>query len=513
MTDLVGRVARRIDRDALVTPGDTLLVAVSGGADSLVLLHVLTQLREALALRLHVATLDHGLRGTVGADDAAFVRQTAESWGISVTVGRADVRAQAGQRHLSLEEAARQVRYAFLLRVARHIGAWRVAVAHNRDDQAETVLMHLIRGSGLSGLRGMLPATPLDAYHLLEDAPVLCDPPLSDDPADAALWPVLVRPLLTIPRTDIDTYAATHELTPRQDATNADRTFFRNRLRHEVIPLLETLNPNVRALLARTADVLRADAELVAATGEAALGRALRPESTSDAIILDRGTWDTLSLSEKRHVVRAAVGRLRPDLRDVSFEHVAAACHAADSGATGAQATLPGGLMLRADYETLVIADAEADPLLDADDAPALEPGQATRFQGGEHVRHVCGAWVFESEPLPPGTDLASWHADPLAAALRGFELPLLLRTRRPGDRFRPHGMGGHRQKLSDTLINMRVPAAWRDRVPLLATQNDSDILWVVVPTPEGTRGRVGDQFAVSEPSPEPLIGVRWRRV
>ena len=510
MTDLVARVARALDQDALVAAGDTVLVAVSGGADSLVLLHVLVRLCAVLGLRLHVATLDHGLRGAAGADDAAFVRQTAQSWGIPVTVGRADVYAQAAQHRLSLEEAARQVRYAFLLRVARHYGAGCVAVAHNRDDQAETVLMHLIRGSGLSGLRGMLPAVPLDAYHLLEDAPMVYDPPLADDPADPALWPVVVRPLLAIPRTDIDTYAAAHDLAPRQDATNTDLTFFRNRLRHEVIPLLETLNPNIRALLGRTADVLRADAALIADAGDAALRRALRAERPG-VVILDRAVWGTLVLSEKRHVIRAVIGRLRPDLRDVSFEHVAEACHVADKGATGAQATLPGGLRLRVEYDTLVFASAGTDPLLDTVVAPALEPGQRFLFQGGEHVRHVCGAWVFESEPLPPGADLTPWHADPLAAALRDQGLALTLRTRQPGDRFRPHGMQGHRQKLSDTLINMRVPAAWRDRVPLLATLPDRIILWMVVPTPEGTRGRVGDQFAVRESIPDALIGVRWR--
>lgn len=513
MSGLVARVAETIERHALCAPGDCVVVGVSGGADSLALLHALLALRERLGIALHVATLDHGLRGAAGAADAEFVRRTALDWGLPVTVGRADAAHVARSHRLSVEEAARQVRYTFLLRVARQVGAARIAVGHQRDDQAETVLMHLLRGSGLSGLRGMLPATPLSEYHLLEDAAIACDPPLDSLPATPGAWPVLIRPLLNLSRQEIDGYIAAQGLTPRLDATNQDTTYFRNRLRHEVLPLLETLNPNVREVLARTADVLRADADLVRAAGEAALARALR-SATADAVVLDRAAWDGLPLSSKRHIIRAAVWRLRPALRDVTFEHVEQALAVIASGQVGAQATLPGGLALRVGYDTLIISGAGAVEA--GDDAPALAGESAGPVFGpDERVEIICGAWVFSARPLLPGDDLPALHADPLAAALvvpAGARLRL--RARRPGDRFRPRGMGGRSQKLADTLINLRVPAARRDRVPLLVV--DDAIAWFVAPAARGLRARVAEPFAVAgDPAQKAGVGVVvcWRRV
>ena len=513
MPGLVTRVAETIERHALCAPGDRVVVGVSGGADSLVLLHALLALRERLEVTLHVGTLDHGLRGAAGAADAEFVRCTAGGWGLPVTVGRADVARIARAHRLGVEEAARQVRYIFLLRVARQVGASRVAVGHQRDDQAETVLMHLLRGSGLSGLRGMLPATSLSDYHLLDDVAVVCDPPQDGPPAAPDAWPVLIRPLLDLSRQEIDDYAAAHDLAPRHDATNLDTTYFRNRLRQELLPLLERLNPNVRELLARTAEVLRADAETVRAAGEAALARALRRES-AEAMVLDRAVWDELPLSSRRHLIRAAVWRLRPALRDVTFEHVERALAVAASARVGAQATLPGGLALRVGYDALVISDAGA---VEADeDAPALVGESAGPVFGpDERVEIICGGWVFSARPLLPGDDLPALHADPLAAALvvpQGARLRL--RARRPGDRFRPRGMGGRSQKLADTLINLRVPAAWRDRVPLLVV--DDAVAWFVAPAVEGLRARVGEPFAVpDDPGRWAGVGVavRWRRM
>lgn len=506
MDDLVERVAAAIGRGRLFEPGATVVVGVSGGADSLTLLHVLMRLRERLDLTVVAATLDHGLRGDAGRADAAHVRETAAAWGLRVIVGRADAGALARTGRLNVEEAARQVRYTFLLRAARQAGAKVVAVGHNRDDQAETVLMHLIRGSGLSGLRGMLPRQRLGAYHLLPDAPITLDPP--EDPAAPQTWPWLVRPLLDVPRAAIDAYAEAHALRPRFDATNADTTLFRNRLRREVIPLLETINPNLRAVLARTATVLQGDAALVHAAGEAALARAARALGPA-AVTLDRAEWARLSVAEKRAVIRALTWRLRPALRDVSFEQVEGALRIADGGATGAAATLPGGLLLRVGYDMLVVADADAAVPFVAD-APALAPGAPVNFGAGEQVWRLFGAWEFEAGPLPTDADCAAWHADPLAAAL--IVLPdarLTLRTRQPGERFRPRGMGGQSQKLSDTLINMKVPAGWRDRVPLLAV--DGEAAWFVAPTITGVRGRVAAPFSGPMRAEAHWIGVRWR--
>jgi len=235
--------------------------------------------------------------------------------------------------------------------------------------------------------------------------------------------------------------------------------------------------------------------------------------SPSGYTILDRSAWAALAPGERRYVIRAVVGRLRPALRDVSYVHVDHALAVADAGKVGAQATLPGGLLLRIDYDALVIGPPGAAL---GPEAPFLDresPG--ITCAPGDRVEYACGAWVFKAGPLAAGDDLAAIHADPLAAAL---EVPaqawLRLRIRQPGVRFRPRGLGGHSQKLSDTLISMRVPVAWRDRVPLLTV--DGEIAWFVAPTPEGVRGRVAEPFAVRAASPQPdrlLIVVRWQRI
>lgn len=506
-----------IARHDLIRPGAGVVVGVSGGADSLVLLHALAGLGAEAGWALHVATLDHGLRGEAGAADAAFVRDTAREWGLPVTRGRADVLAAAEAHGLGVEEAARQVRYTFLLRVARQVGAAVIAVGHNRDDQAETVLMHLIRGSGLSGLRGMLPATPLSTYHLLPDIAIATDPPLDERAAREDSWPALVRPLLGTPRAAIEAYAADHGLHPRQDATNQDQTYFRNQLRHTVLPLLESLNPNIRATLARTAEALRADADRVYALGEAALARALRAERPG-SVLLDRAVWAGLTLSEKRHIVRTLAYRLRPALRDVSLEHVEGAVRLIDAGRPGTAATLPGGLEVRVEREVFSLGAAGEDVLavVPGEDAPALAPGSSgATFLPGESVRQVYGGWVFEARPARAGEDLDAAHADPLAAALRvPVDGWLKLRTREPGDRFRPRGMGGHSQKLSDTFNAMQVPQGWRDRAPLLAV--DGEIVWFVAPSGDGLRGRVSEPAGELEGATERatvVVIVGWRRL
>jgi tRNA(Ile)-lysidine synthase len=511
---LARTVASTVARHGLFAPGERVVVAVSGGADSLVLLDVL---RARPDLRLHVATLDHGIRGAAGAADADFVCGMAQAWGLPVRVGRADVPAVAAAHHMSLEEAARQVRYVFLRRVACHTGAARIATGHHQDDQAETVLMHLIRGSGLDGLRGMLPVTPLDDYHLPPDVTITCDPPLPEHPPEGtASGPLLVRPLLDVPRAAIDAYAAVHDLHPRQDATNQDITYFRNRLRHVVLPQLAQLNPNIRATLARTAEVLRADAEVVHRAAEAALARVLRAER-ADGVILDRGAWcDELTLSEQRASLRVLTYRLRPALRDVALEHVDNAIRIACAGDVGAAATLPGGLLLRVGHGVLRLGGAEADlPLVvPGADAPALDGPTGPTFTPGAAVTIPVAGWAFEAGPAPEdGRAVYALHDDPLAAALA---VPpgvwLRLRTRQPGDRFLPRGMGGHSKKLSDLFNAMKIPLSWRDRVPLLVAGDQ--IAWFVAPVlPEGTlRGRVAAPFGVTDDRPA-TMRVVWRPV
>ncbi|MBN1955135.1 MAG: tRNA lysidine(34) synthetase TilS [Anaerolineae bacterium] len=463
--DLLTQIRDFIHRHSLLAPGDVVVVGVSGGPDSLCLLHLLRELQATYRLQLYVAHLHHGVRGKEADDDAAFVAALAQQWQLPVTVERQDVLAVAREQQLAFEEAARRVRYAFLGRVAGQVGATRIAVGHNADDQAETVLMHWLRGAGLAGLRGMLPATALSSYRLFQP------------PADSDAGPLtLIRPLLATPRADVEQYCAAHGLQPRFDRSNLDTTLFRNRLRHELLPLLETYNPNVRQRLCHTAAIVAADYDLLERLRDAAWRETVRQES-EQAVIFDRAAWLAQPLSIQRALIRAAAYRLRPQLRDVGFIHVENGRRVAEEGTTGAQSTLPDGLMLQVGYDSIVVAGEGRVPSFTG---PVLPPGKELLVALPGQLALPNQPWALEAS-LPRRWSLAEIEAnrDRWTAWLDADRLaaPLLLRSRRRGERFRPQGMAGHAPKLSDWMTNAKIPRAWRDRLPLLVA--GGEIAWV----------------------------------
>jgi len=495
LTDILSQVQHTIEAHGLLAPGDGVIVGVSGGPDSVCLLHVLLRLREKLDLRLHVAHLHHGARGAEADGDAEFVAALAAEWGLPVTAERQDVPALARKYKMAFEETARRVRYAFLARVAGEIGAAKIAVGHNGDDQAETVLMHFLRGAGPAGLRGMLPLTPITDYHLLEpfagqEAGGKEQAAGSRRQDSCILHPALfiIRPLLEIPRAAIEAYCADQGFAPRFDRSNLDTTYFRNRLRHELLPLLETYNPNVRARLRRTAKVVAADYELLAQLREQAWVKTVREEG-DESIVFDLVAWRALPVALQRAILRQATYRLRRTLRDMDFVHVEHARQVGLAGQTGAQATLPMGLTLSVEYNTLTIGNTDGIPTLP--DEPLLWNGESLSVQVPGTTRLSQSKWILQTKTLTKW-DAAQIvaNADPWTAYLDADTLagPLTLRPRRRGDRFRPRGMGGHSVKLSAFLINLKIPRAWRDRVPLLVA--GGEIAWVC-------GRRIGEEFAV----------------
>lgn len=474
MTQVMDKVRQLIQDQGLFSAGQTVVVGVSGGPDSLCLLHVLGRLRGEYALSLHVAHLHHGLRGADADADADFVRAVAGEWRLPCSIERFDVPALASQRGLAVEEAARKARYAFLGRVANQIGSRVIAVGHNAGDQSETVLMHWLRGSGLAGLRGMLPVTPLSDYRLGEVAEMPAPPPAPEpDPL------LLVRPLLEVTREEILAYCDTYGLEPRFDRSNLDTTYFRNWLRHEVLPLLAQHNPNVREVIRRSARVVADDYALLRSLLEETWPR-VTVEETDRRLVFDLAAWRSLPTSLQRSTLREAIHRLRRSLRNINFVHVENALRVARDGTTGDQATLPLGLMLTVDYDAFIIAGAdEPAPLPDLPLLPA-GVGRIAVALPGETPLPGRG-WRLVTEELE-GKDLpADWaqNVDPWRAYLdrQAAGPELWLRTRRPGDQFLPLGMQGHVVKLADFFTNQKVPRTLRDRWPLL--EGEAGILWV----------------------------------
>jgi tRNA(Ile)-lysidine synthase len=485
MTRLLDQVRRTIEQNHLLSSGETVVVGVSGGPDSLCLLHVLCRLRGEYDLSLHVAHLHHSLRGADADADAEFVRALTADWNLSCTLEQADVPALAREHRLAIEEAARRARYDFLARVARVTGATTIAVGHNADDQSETVLMHWLRGSGLAGLRGMLPLIPLADYRLLE--PPESALPDASTPGDTSL----IRPLLEITRSEIEAYCQFHGLRPRFDRSNLDTTYFRNWLRHEVFPLLAQHNPNVREVVRRSACIIADDYALLRSLLEETWPQvvlaevpASRPRAKGEKrearIVFDLAAWRALPTSLQRSTLREAIHRLRRSLRNINFLHVENALLVARDGTTGDQSTLPQGLALTLGYDRFTIADADTTQPLP--DWPLLPPSCTPLPVHIPGDTLLPGSnWTLRAEVLDRAHLPVGWeaNADPWRAFLDGQAVgeTLSLRTRRPGDRFRPLGMGGHTVKLSDFLTNQKVPRDLRDRLPLL--EGEGGIAWV----------------------------------
>ncbi len=430
-----------------------ILVGVSGGADSLALMLGL----HLLGYPLVIAHLDHAIRPDSAAD-AVFVRNLAASFDLPFEMQRMDVHQAAKENHQSLEESARHARYQFLFACARLHHAQAVAVAHHADDQVETVLMHLLRGAGLSGLSGMAYRRVLPVWD--EEIP-------------------LVRPLLGHWRRDIEVFVAGHGLEPRQDQTNQDTTFYRNRLRHDLIPDLAAYNPRIRQTLWRMADVLRVDDACLSRMAQKAWERCLL-SSRGDCLQMDAKIMLSLDHALQRRLIRRAASYLRPDLRDLGLELVEDALHFIASPSQSGEMDFLAHLKLVriGDYFFMMDQDAlfpDGDYFLLPDDDYAVE------FNPGDTV---CpdSSWclhVSMVEPLPSerfwlsadDADMTAWlDADAL-------NQHLLMRTRQPGDRFQPLGMSGHTQKIKDVFINEKIPSQLRDRWPLICSQDE--ILWV----------------------------------
>lgn len=444
-----------------------IVVGVSGGPDSLALLHVLVRGGLHPARNVIVGHLDHRLR-PASADEAAYVAALCNAWGVECHVASAEVRLLAEEQQLSLEEAGREARYRFLADLAQKNDARFVAVGHTADDQVETILMHFIRGSGLAGLRGMLPVGPLPQAPQLR----------------------LLRPLLSTMRAEVELYCRENDLQPVLDPSNRDDTFFRNRLRNELLPLLSQYNPGIKERILHMASVVSADHALLVQVTEQAWHKIV-VERGKGWLRVDLRAWQDLPLSLRRRTLRSAVWELRASLRDVPFDVVEHARRVAEDGRVGAQATLPGNVELTVEYEAWVLAAEDAvipprAPQISAERPLALPvPGKVSLDRGWEiRAAYVdlprLEQWEEALEELDP------WRVR-IDASVAG---ELHVRNRLPGERFRPLGLGHHSMKVADFMINEKLPSSLRPAWPIVA--NRRHVVWIAGYRID-ERARVGD--------------------
>ena len=433
---LLRRVHQFIEKRHLIAPGARVLVGLSGGVDSVVLLHLLYKL-EFAPVAAHV---NYRLRGAASEGDEVFVRALCQRLGVPVHVEAFDTEAYAEQHRQSIQEAARDLRYAFFARVAEAEGLRYVAVAHQRDDQAETVLLHLLRGAGPEGLAGMPGQRPLT--------------PGSDV--------TLVRPLLGERRAEIEAYARAEGLSWREDESNQSLKYRRNVLRELVLPLLEEhFGEAVTDNIARSAALVREYVEDAFGRELAAhFEQAAQPEERR----LDLGALRALAPVWRRRLILEALQRWLPQAR----RHAALAeeIEALVEAQPGRRVVLKAGTIWR--ERTSLLFERSTEVVTNAESEFNIHLGQTVELESGALRVELLEERLARLDAEAPEAVVVD--ADRLS-------FPLLARRWRPGDRFRPLGMTGTK-KVSDLLTDAKVPAHRRAGTMVLVS--GEQIVWVV---------------------------------
>lgn len=439
MRDIARLVAGTITRHALAGADDRVAVAVSGGPDSVALVFLLREIAPDLGFTLAgLVHLNHGLRGADADTDESFVCDLADRLDLPCSFARADVATRARDTRQSIEAASREMRYEFFERAASDLGATRVATGHTLDDQAETVLLRLLRGTGSRGLGGI--RVRRGAY---------------------------IRPLLDCRRAELRRYLLARDEPFREDASNFDRRIPRNRIRHDLLPVVEDLAPGGVRALARAAEWAADDETFL--EGEAIERARSHVLSDGGGVQLKVEGLAGLPPALARRVVRLAVETAAPGVT-VAGRHLDAvrALTAADKG--NGQLDLP-GLSIERRQHVLVLRPGQP------------RAGSPAAFEyplpvPGEVPVPMAGVTIVTSRPTSEGAARIARRADEVAVVqAASMTLPLAVRNRRPGDRFRPLGAPG-RRKVQDVFVDRKVPRSERDRVPIVVDA-DGRIVWV----------------------------------
>ncbi len=449
-------VEETIHHFGMLRAGDAILVAVSGGPDSVALLHTLVALQTQLEFQLGVAHLNHGLRPKTAGRDAEFVAALCRKQGLECHLKAIDLNTDHTSLKGSLEDRARQARYYFFNSIAHKRSYTKIALGHHADDNAELVLMNLFRGSGPLGLAGM--------------------PPVRDQR--------IIRPLFRQTRQQINDFLQKFEFEFVVDETNLDTRFLRNRIRHELLPdLQQGFNPNLVDTLNRTADVFRSEHNFMQQAAQNAFEHMAVFQNT--ALNLSIASLCQLHTALQRRVIRLAVAKIKGNLRRITLQHIDSALHLCSHGRTGQRLSLPDGILVqRYPHDELCLCkpsnrSSELAAEYETDEIPLYKVAfplsdLGTRLNQIEdlNITLVCQHVHPDSIGIPTytGQNAAFFDMDQLTS-------PLGLRQILPGDRFRPLGMAGT-QKVKDFLINNKIPREKRRRILVLLNQNR--IIWIL---------------------------------
>ena len=463
---LVKEVLKTIGRYRLLERGDRIVLGVSGGVDSMVLLHLLNTLREEFSLSFIVAHVNHGLRPDESKREAELVEKESTRLGLPFEYGQFDVKEFSQTAGLSLQDAARRIRFHFFKTLLLRYGAQKIALGHNADDQVETILLRLFRGSGLKGLKGMLPIREKR----------------------------MIRPLLETWRKEIESYAIENKVPYLIDSSNLKKDYSRNRLRLDLIPLIEKeYQPNFKELALRTSAFLREEDDYLEREAEGAYHRLIREEK--EAISFKFSDFQSLHKVIQWRVIQRMLGRVyREEAEDEeAWFAIDPVCQKLRHPSSSFLTELPHGVCLEKRYDRVMLKKGKVK-LVSPFEVELLVPG---RTLIKEIEREV---WVEEMDGKPRPEDLPQ---SPEIAFLdyQKIQFPLRMRNFRPGDRFQPLGVGGE-QKLKEFFIDHKLPRFERPEVPLLIS--GERVVWVV-------GHRISEQVKVTEETKK-ILRVEVRR-
>ncbi len=422
------QVREYMERNHMAEPGDGVLAAVSGGADSVCLLLVLKTLEKSLGIRVTAFHLNHGLRGTEADRDECFVRELCERLQVPLNVVREDVAGYAKDQGYSEEEAGRILRYQWLEKTAKEFDCKRIATAHHKDDQTETVLMNLFRGSGLRGLGGIRPVRELSGTL------------------------TLIRPLLGINRQEIEAYLIEEKELWCEDSTNKELIYARNKVRNGLIPWIrENINDRAEEHILKTAAFASQADEYFVSQAEMLLGNGLK-NSVSSVVEVDTAMFDSQPDIMKSYLLRAMIAKIAGSAKDITARHIEAVA-ALNGPGGGTSVDLPYGLQAVRSYQKLVIRK------------EAVEPETQ---EIGKSLQTTVFSWKKDME-IPKNQYTKWFDYDKINDTLS-------VRTREPGDYFMIGN--GKTKKLHRFFIDEKIPEELRDHILLLAEGNH--ILWII---------------------------------
>ena len=433
--DISKKVLRTINKYKMIGKGDKIVLAVSGGPDSTAMLYIMNDLREELGCSLYIAHLNHCLRGEESSADAEFVKEQAEKLHIPFTIEKIDVKSMITNKE-SLESGARRIRYDFYRKVMSETKADKVAQGHTADDQAETILMRLLRGSGTKGLSGI--------------------PPIRDG--------IYIRPLIEISRSEVVAYLQNIGVQPRWDSSNLSTEYERNRIRHELIPLIEKrFSPNIKAILQQTAEILRSEDDFLDTIAKSAMTKCIKNNRNEAEGVID--DLKKYHIAIQRRIIRLAIESILGDLNRYEFQHIDEIMALIESGTTGKSISLPRGIIAEKSYGKIIIK-LDKEEYVEPFDFTIKVPGETEIPSLGLKVMTFVGNVDSYSKEIYQKT----FDYDVVNGELH-------LRNRRKGDRFQPLGMSSTK-KLKEYFIDEKIPKLQRDKIPILTDGNK--IMWVV---------------------------------